>query len=948
MVNETRNPAHEYVRWQMPYFFKTRDNWEEWNAEEKYNRTLFIGVDDRDQYHITAALYMIYAGKVYPVVGNEPIDTIDRLSKEVSTAIAEVQALLEQTSTIIGDLSDLDNRVKALAIQVENTLEQWNVDSQALLTQMQGILQDVTERQADVTNKEASAVAAEQSATASASAALQSEQNASASETEAKTARDAAVASATEADTHAQTATSYAVSARFEAQDAAKSASAAEKSEQNARDFAQQALQAAVVSGSIGDVCLVYNIDESVWQLRYLDGSIVERNDNTKVFFEWAIALSTTHPEYFCTEQEWQDALAASENGVCGKFVIDSVQGTLRLPKYATYVTVGANGVTPAKGNGKTLGWTTGTANYGATLGAAVNSSRYYCGFSETAYDKELGSAGQATALAVDSAWAGITAEKENSGIVSTTDALVLRYAIRIATDSKQEVNAVSTIEVNRQYTLLECKHTEEPLFNASWLLSDGTFKSAGAYPTVWEALLVEHNNNIPTGSRVTLPSGVEYVKRFKPRWRNLDVLNGATISQAGMLVCGEDGLGRVESIVKDFGKADTWKLTIRIDTDEVLPAITETNSFFAGIGNEIGAYFYRATDNTVKFAASSNGSSYNLLDVTSAVKLEPSKTFYFRMEFTGTQYILSYSEDGKTWTAKSTTNQTVKVFDGRQLFYLGKRPVDTNAVKGMKFFLPECTLEMNGKFVVQPTFGTSVQTTSQVYDDYDFVLDQSNDTFRLPIKSRLASGSGIVGNGMVVGFTSEGYVGGTATYDGRLLVRKSDFGSKTGIVTAGGTFFRNEVSTGLVERSMGSGIETSNEFAYLYYFVGEAVQNAALIDAGRFFEGGLGVTTITETAGTIPLKMDTMYLMNVEGATTFSLPTPVNASAYHQIKVMVKTGADFSINFGTAVYFGCAKPYVRPNSYYDLYFDWDGLQNSWVVGAVQKGEEINEGTTVV
>ena len=49
---------------------------------------------------------------------------------------------------------------------------------------------------------------------------------------------------------------------------------------------------------------------------------------------------------------------------------------------------------------------------------------------------------------------------------------------------------------------------------------------------------------------------------------------------------------------------------------------------------------------------------------------------------------------------------------------------------------------------------GLSVKLSTETYTDYDFVLNTADETFRLPLKTKLASGSAVVGNGLTLGIT--------------------------------------------------------------------------------------------------------------------------------------------------------------------------------------------------
>ena len=68
--------------------------------------------------------------------------------------------------------------------------------------------------------------------------------------------------------------------------------------------------------------------------------------------------------------------------------------------------------------------------------------------------------------------------------------------------------------ELNNPFSLFDSKYSETPVYNLSWLLSDGTYYSKSVYVTAYEALVVENNSEIEAGTSVTLPSGGNYVKR--------------------------------------------------------------------------------------------------------------------------------------------------------------------------------------------------------------------------------------------------------------------------------------------------------------------------------------------------------------------------------------------------------------------------------------------------
>lgn len=63
------------------------------------------------------------------------------------------------------------------------------------------------------------------------------------------------------------------------------------------------------------------------------DGSVLTSTDYSE-FITYMATKVSTNPECFCTEVEWQATATLSVTGSCGKYVYDSTNNTLRIPKY--------------------------------------------------------------------------------------------------------------------------------------------------------------------------------------------------------------------------------------------------------------------------------------------------------------------------------------------------------------------------------------------------------------------------------------------------------------------------------------------------------------------------------------------------------------------------------------------------------------------------------------
>lgn len=105
--------------------------------------------------------------------------------------------------------------------------------------------------------------------------------------------------------------------------------------------------------------------------LHLLDGTLLQYGIY-KEFIDYIAGLYAENPSanYWTTESLWQQSVTTY--GVCGKFVYDSVNNTVRLPKYNSKIYTGG-GTAPVVGNGMSLGLTNGSAYAG--LGGAYNSA---------------------------------------------------------------------------------------------------------------------------------------------------------------------------------------------------------------------------------------------------------------------------------------------------------------------------------------------------------------------------------------------------------------------------------------------------------------------------------------------------------------------------------------------------------------------------------------------
>jgi len=130
---------------------------------------------------------------------------------------------------------------------------------------------------------------------------------------------------------------------------------------------------------------------------------------------------------------------------------------------------------------------------------------------------------------------------------------------------------------------------------------------------------------------------------------------------------------------------------------------------------------------------------------------------------------------------------------------------------------------------------GVSVKLSTETYADTDFVLNTSDTTFRLPIKVLMAGSKRVAGNGMTLGLTdgTNNFGIGTTNTTSGTPWRNVLYGANVGI-SVSGSALTSSLGAGITTDETKSGIETSANGLYLYFYVGETVQDANIIAAGQ------------------------------------------------------------------------------------------------------------------
>ena len=251
--------------------------------------------------------------------------------------------------------------------------------------------------------------------------------------------------------------------------------------------------------------------------LHLLDGALLSGSGSYGAFVDYIADLydSGDYTDIFETEANWQSSVTTY--GVCGKFVYDSVNNTVRLPKYSNKIySSSISSIAPVKGNGKTLGITDGTNEFGLTA-SAISGYGYlsaYTGASTT----NVGTSNSAINLTYNKTY-GISTDKTKSGVIADladiTTSLDGYYYIVIANSTKTQIQ----VDIDEIATDLNGK-ADVDLTNvnnsgtsrgAGWTMPSNTYinLTLGASGTTYTApangWIVAYNENSSAGGVVLL-----------------------------------------------------------------------------------------------------------------------------------------------------------------------------------------------------------------------------------------------------------------------------------------------------------------------------------------------------------------------------------------------------------------------------------------------------------
>lgn len=555
------------------------------------------------------------------------------------------------------------------------------------------------------------------------------------------------------------------------------------------------------------------------------------------------IYLDTIQQKGFLVEQDTQALTEARLPNYPGYFLGNSPAGTL-----------------PVVGNGKALGLSNGTdlAGLGYTSGTSdfqPKAAGYGANVTNTNAPNNHTSGG----------YYGLpTAEElgnnlQNSGCVTTEipDPYKINgtYFIQIATGQETQVNITNEIELNNPFFLGMSQYFEAEPNNLSWLKSAGQWNSKAVYPDYYNWLLQEKNN--PS----TLPASA-----------NVEI-TGSLINNNGVLSgFGESNYAEIPQAPSDI---ESLELVFKFTTGD---DITTRQSVYGQTITNIAC---------PQCIISGSEANMSLLEVLLGLDAGTWGEPIFSLSVAGanTTYTTKVTWDNASknmvFSLKTEDGDFIQQGTVTQNTVYWTEPMRIGADKKSYPWLGSidlngCYININGsRWWSGMTNG--VKFSTEDYTDYDYVINTSDETFRLPLldgSEDLPSDNLIHASGNLTISSPEPVSVYTAPKNcyvtlrtfGMTLVNSAVVGFISGNVVYTQLFGstnnqnsdvifmqRNQTLTLKINSansttptvSYNLNVRAAQGNGSLYYYTGETVQNASLVNAGRIAETKANKTEI-------------------------------------------------------------------------------------------------------
>lgn len=631
-------------------------------------------------------------------------------------------------------------------------------------------------------------------------------------------------------------------------------------------------------SFEVGDIGIaILPIDESENRRRYLNGQTIVQSQ----FPTFSTKVKTAvlqYPNLGTTESNWQAEVTNSKLGQCGKFVVDNTAGTIRLPKV-----VNINSLSDLNfiGNIKTESlpdhihgqysrqeFASGAANFANTNDPTRFSANGY-GFG--VYNNST--------------------YKENAPVQQ--EAIQYPYFIQVASGVEETIDTSKEIELNNPFSLFDTKWSDHLLDNLSWIRSD-TFEwqSGTIYQSAYQKLIEEYNN---TASITKEDHYIENFRRVGTVKVNEYIASNFSIDN--YLVLNTDFFG---------GTAD-WEFNTEFTTN-----LNDTHQHILSTTVPYGhTEVYIGTDNKLYFDSYFNNTSTKRAGISSAKILSNNITYTIKIGYNlaAKKYYISfldpvtntYIEDASISNADVISSPVGQFILGIEYgtstpfpflgtINLGKTYFSRAELTDGNLYQYSISYKLSpNNYKITDVSNETLLTTilDEVGVAYYYLLDTINSQFKLPrtkwgfVGTRNSGGNFVeesIPNITGTSGANDVYSYGTGAFNDPSTAA----GTPTYVWTNHGATFKlssfdaSRVSSTYQDEAP---VQQRSTEMYLYFYVGEAVQGANLINME---------STLQDVAS---LKKDTLKTNQITNCIT-EIPQDIKLEYNTDHTITLKSGS--------------------------------------------------------